>query len=252
MATYWLLNNITLSGGMMYAGTKVNSAYDDTTAIANAGGILHVTGDSILDTAAADAQSLRLKGGDPAAMEALMSAAYDKLLGSTGAGAGASEIAIEDSGLLYTATNVEAALAEVKALADAAIALGKRTVTVTHADLTEAVNGTAQLINIGAALPADAIVLGSEVNIATLFSGGGATAVKLDIGGTDDDAIAAQHDVFTGANTGALTPTPAGVHREGKFSSQQLKAKFTPDAGHSLLNLTAGDLTITVWYSILA
>lgn len=42
-------------------------------------------------------------------------------LASTANGDGASLIGLEDAGLLFTATNVEAALAEVKALADAAI-----------------------------------------------------------------------------------------------------------------------------------
>lgn len=134
----------------------------------------------------------------------------------------------------------------------AGITIAKRTVRVQHTDLTDAVNGEAQVVNIGAALPANAVVLGSEVNIATLFSGGSASAVKLDIGGTNADAIAAQMDVFTGAATGALTPTPAGVHTHGKFSSEQLVATFTPDGGHTLDGLDAGDLTITVWYSVLA
>lgn len=173
-------------------------------------------------------------------------------LASTANALGASLIGIEDAATLYAATDVEAALAEVKALADAAIALSKRELRIQHSDLTEAVNGNAQAINLGAALPANAVVLASQVKVDTLFSGGGATAVKLDIGGTDIDAIAAQHDVFTGAATGALAPNPAGVHPQGKFSAEQLVATFTPDGAHALLGLDAGDLTITVWYSVLA
>lgn len=127
----------------------------------------------------------------------------------------------------------------------------KRTVTVGHADLTAAVNGTAQAVNIGAALPANAQVLAHEVDVTTLFSGGGATAVKLDVGGTDADAIVTQQDVFTGAATGKLSG-PAGVHRQGGFSAEQLVATFTPDGSHTLLGLTAGAATITVWYTVLA
>lgn len=172
-------------------------------------------------------------------------------LSSTANGKGASKVGIEDAATLYTATDVEAALAEVKALADAAIALGKRTVRIQHTDLTDAVNGEAEVENIGAVLPANAVVLAHEVQVDTLFSGGGATAVKLDIGGTDPDAIVSQQDVFTGATTGA-TSARTGVHAQGKFSAQQLVATFTPDGGHTLNDLTAGDLTITVWYSVLA
>ena len=129
--------------------------------------------------------------------------------------------------------------------------LAKKTVTVGHADLTDAVNGEAQVINIDTALPANAVVLGHEVNVGTLFSGGGASAVKLDIGGTDADAIVSQMDVFTGAATDALSPR-TGAHAQGKFSSEQLVATFTPDAGHTLNDLTAGSLVITIWYVVLA
>jgi hypothetical protein len=129
--------------------------------------------------------------------------------------------------------------------------LQKVTVHITEADLTDAVNGEAQSISIGAALPANANVLGHEVNIATLFSGGGAAAVKLDIGGTVATGIVNQLDVFTGAATGALSPG-TGAHRQGKFGGQQLAAKFTPDGGHNLAGLTAGDVTITIWYVVLA
>ena len=145
-------------------------------------------------------------------------------------------------------------LADLTALDDsvsAGVALQKRTVTITHADLTDAVAGEAQAINIGAVLPANAVVLAHEVNVGTLFSGGSVSAVKLDIGGTDADAIVSQMDVFTGAATGALSPR-TGVHAQGKFSAEQLVATFTPDGGHTLLALTAGSVAITVWFSVLA
>jgi hypothetical protein len=129
--------------------------------------------------------------------------------------------------------------------------LAKVTQRIQHSDLTDAVNGEAQSINIGAALPANAIVLEHEVKVDTLFSGGGASAVKLDVGGTVATAIVSQMDVFTGAATGSLSPR-TGAHAQGVFGGQQLAAKFTPDAGHTLLGLTAGDLTITVWYAVVA
>ena len=146
------------------------------------------------------------------------------------------------------------ALADLTALdasVSAGVALQKREVTVGHADLTDAVNGEAQAVNLGAVLPANAVVLAHEVDVATLFSGGGATEVKLDLGGTDADAVVSQMDVFTGALTGALSPR-TGVHAQGKFSAQQLVLTFTPDAGHALLGLDAGSLTATVWFSVLA
>lgn len=131
-----------------------------------------------------------------------------------------------------------------------AMAITKRTLRIQHSDLTDAVNGHAQAINIGAVLPAGAVVLAHEVNIATLFSGGGATAVKMDVGGTTSTAITNQADVFTGAATGKLS-LATGSHVRGSFGGEQLKVTFTPDASHTLDGLTAGDLTITIWFAAL-
>jgi hypothetical protein len=127
--------------------------------------------------------------------------------------------------------------------------LGSVSQRIQHSNLTDAVNGHAQAVNISSALPTDAVVIAHEVQVDTLFSGGSATAVKLDLGGTDVDAIVSQMDVFTGAATGALSPR-SGAHAQGGFSAQQLVATFTPDASHNLNALTAGDLTITVYYLV--
>jgi hypothetical protein len=40
------------------------------------------------------------------------------------------------------------------------------------------------------------------------------------------------------------------VHRVGNLSAQQLTVSFTPDAGHPLVDTTAGDLTVTVWFFV--
>lgn len=160
-------------------------------------------------------------------------------LASPASGKGASLIAIEDAAGLYAATDVEAALA--------AAPLKSVTVTVLHSDLTEAVNGTLESVSIGAALPAGAVVVAHEVDITTLFSGGAASAVTCDVGGTDVDAIVNALDVFTGAATGKLTGA-LGVHSRGLFSAEQLVVSFTPDGAHALLGLDAGELDVTVWY----
>jgi hypothetical protein len=152
--------------------------------------------------------------------------------------------------LLYTAfQQIAADLSSLDSGVSAVVQ--KKTVTITEATLTAAVNGQAQAVNVGTALPTNAVVIAHEVNVATLFSGGSATAVKMDLGGTSTTAIVNQLDVFTGAATGALSPR-TGAHAQGKFSAEQLVATFTPDAGHTLAGLTAGSLTITVWYVVLA
>jgi hypothetical protein len=129
--------------------------------------------------------------------------------------------------------------------------LQKRTVTVTHAELTDAVNGEAQVIPIGAALPANARIIGRELSALTEFSGGSVSAVTVSIGGTDADGIVAAQSVFTGAGTVDKQGT-SGVNPTGNLGGQQLNATFTPDAGHALLALTAGAVTITVLFAVLA
>ncbi len=182
---------------------------------------------------------------DEAALAALIADLAD-----TANGKGGSMVAVEDANGRFTGADVEACLDEGKALIDAAVNLGTRSLRVQHGDLTDADDGDSQTLNIGEALPTGAVVLAVEINIATLFSGGGATAVAVDIGGTDTDALCDGHDVFTGASTGRLSPSTYGVHQMGVFSAEQLSITFTPDGSHDLADLDAGDLTVTIWYTV--
>lgn len=126
----------------------------------------------------------------------------------------------------------------------------KRTVTVLEGDLTAAVNGTAQAINIGAVLPANARILGCELTANTQFTGGGAASVTLSVGGTGTTDIVNAADVLGGGagnRHGTFGPNP-----NGNLGGQQLVATFTPDGAHTLLALTAGATTITVFFTVLA
>lgn len=118
---------------------------------------------------------------------------------------------------------------------------------IEHSDLTAA--ATSEAIALGT-LPANAWVLGHEIYIETLFSGGSVSACVLDIGGTDVDAIVDGHDVFTGAATGRLTGSTLGVHSAGYFGSEAMKATFTSTTDN-VVNLTAGKLTVTIPYLVL-
>lgn len=129
---------------------------------------------------------------------------------------------------------------------------------IVFGDLTDAVSGEAQAVNIGSALPAGAIVLAHEVKLDTLFAGGSISMVKLDIGGTEAKSLVGQfnvHDTSAGApGTGVWSPgyehlTTHATHAQGTYGGQQLVATFTPTAD-SLSHLTAGDLTIRVWYIV--
>jgi|WetSurMetagenome_2_1015567.scaffolds.fasta_scaffold14171_5 hypothetical protein len=127
--------------------------------------------------------------------------------------------------------------------ADAAnVALQKRTVTVGEATLT----GTSQAVNIGAVLPANAVVLGHEITVNTqgVLAGNDLT---ITVGGTAAAAIVASTDLDAlapGKYQGTL-----GTHPRGSFSAEQLVATF---AASDLASLSAGNWTITVWFSVLA
>lgn len=121
-------------------------------------------------------------------------------------------------------------------------AIYKKTVTVGEADLS----GTSQVVNIGTALPANAVVLGHEivVNVQGVLAG---NDLSIKVGGTDDDAIVASTDLdalAAGSYQGTL-----GVHPRGSFASQQLVATF---AASDLASLSAGNWTFNVWYITLA
>jgi hypothetical protein len=169
-------------------------------------------------------------------------------LASTSAGLGASLIGYQGG------TTVQAAVAAViaESAASTAGALQKRTVTVGHATLTDAVAGEAQAINIGAVLPANAVVIAREVALATPFSGGGVSSCLLDVGGTDVDAIVNALELITDAPTESEVNAAGGIKPQGGYSAQQLVATFTPDGGHTLADLTAGSVVITVWFHVLA
>jgi len=175
---------------------------------------------------------------------------FDQIYNSTqlavydAATAGATKVGIYDNGSKFTATTVDGALTEMKTLVDASTAaiFAKKTATIDEADLS----GTSQAVNIGTALPANAVVVAHEIVVTEqgVLAGNDLT---ITIGGTDADAIVASTDLDAlgaGKYQGTL-----GVHPRGSFSSEQLTATF---AASDLASLSAGTWTINVWYHVLA
>lgn len=122
-----------------------------------------------------------------------------------------------------------------------------RSVTIGHADLTDA-DGE-QAINIGAVLPANSMVLGVNVALATPFTGGGAGSVLLDIGTSGDpDAIVANADLFAAAVDGMASALPAGIAPFKLFVSAGAQLLATIAADVNVAALTAGAATITVGF----
>lgn len=263
MSTYYLINSVRLGTQRLSPSALINSAFDDVAGIQANGGLLIASSDTTIAAAAAIAQQLVVRGNINEAAGVMLaaatkSAAGDDLvsnLASTATGKGASTIGIFDDAALFTATDVEGALAEVKVIADAAVGVAKRTVTVGHADLTDAVNGEAQSINIGATLPANARIAYCDVRALTPFSGGSASAVSLMVGTSGDlDAIIASSDLFAAAVDGGPSTLVRGIRPNKLFATigAQLLATFTPDGGHTLLGLTAGSVIVDVFYFVAA
>ena len=109
-------------------------------------------------------------------------------------------------------------------------------------------NGTALAKNVGAALPANAIVDAVVVRLTTPASGGSVATCLLVVGTAgDDDAIIDDFDAMAAANT---SDTPRGVKPNGYYGGAQLIAKLTPDAGHKVSDLTALALTVDVYFHV--
>lgn len=123
--------------------------------------------------------------------------------------------------------------------------------TIAHGDLTEAVVGTPQTIEVGEPLPAGATVLGASIS-GTAFSGGGTTALTLDLGSAGDaDAIRDGVNLFAAFVDGAPSVAPPGIAPNKYFAaSTQLQATFIPDVAEALSAFTSGTVTIRVPYVV--
>ena len=148
-----------------------------------------------------------------------------------------------------TALTLAALIAEI----DGALPVAVRK-SVTTTELTENGNGNAQTINFDDAIPANAVVLARFLTVTAEFSGGGVTSVALDFGDDlDPNGWFASEDVFTGSGTGKRnvpsTPGAYLIDNAGDvLGARTPEVTFTPDAGHNLAQLTAGELTAFVVY----
>jgi hypothetical protein len=132
------------------------------------------------------------------------------------------------------------------------VGVQQRIVTITHADLTEATNNTAETENIGIALPTGARVIGCDAYLTTQFTGGSLSAVTMSVGiAGATTALMNVLDVY-GSTAGAsyAAGTSAAARPRGLFSAGQLIATFSPDSGHALLAATAGSVTVTVDFTV--
>jgi hypothetical protein len=119
----------------------------------------------------------------------------------------------------------------------------KKTLTVAYTDLTVDTTDGTQSFNLGTALPAGAVPVGAQVNLATSYVGNAAPSV--DIG------IAGGHEIAQTFNAAGTTGKYAKYPAAAKYSGAQLTALFTPASGHKLMSQSsAGSVTIDVFYFI--
>lgn len=103
--------------------------------------------------------------------------------------------------------------------------------------------------NVGAVLPANARVVATEVLVTTPITGGTLSACTCKVGaGTEAaDAMMAAQDVFTAAGTFS----DPGTNQVASRGGAQVKATLTA-TGDTLANATAGNITINVFYAVVA
>jgi hypothetical protein len=159
----------------------------------------------------------------------------------------------------YIAATVAGQLAEVKAIADAGMAVVKRTCTINYApagDNFAALAGGVKTFskNIGAQLPANARLVGWSIgeSVMTLFDDAthGDFGLELGIGG-DANSIMASESIKAGT-TGLPTKGTAGVDGFAmrSITAQQMIAKLTSSV--DLNTVTAGEISVNLFYIVLA
>jgi hypothetical protein len=96
MSTQYLINNVQLGTQSHYAGEAFDSVTDATTiaALQSVGGQLFASTPALV-AAAAQAQSIRLRGGEPTTMAEIMDGALDQNQQTTGASATAAAAAAQ-------------------------------------------------------------------------------------------------------------------------------------------------------------
>jgi len=125
------------------------------------------------------------------------------------------------------------------------------TIDIPLATIQAATSGTA--FNIGSALPANARLIATELDVLTALSGGSGASAHATIQNTGETAgaILASTTVFTGAasvngSPGAAVGSNPYVSRGG----QQLQMTITGDGTHALSTLTAGHLQVHLFYAV--
>lgn len=103
------------------------------------------------------------------------------------------------------------------------------------------------------AMPANAVIIGHQVDVVTAFAGATVTAIALDVGdSSDDNCVVAAMEIMSGVSAGRRQK--AGARAAGADSGAAMIAKFTATGGNfgdgTTSNLTAGEVHIHILYAL--
>jgi len=255
MATYYLINTVTVGTNRLYAGTLIDSTVDDTSAIQSAGGVLVASSEPTVAAAAARAQAMRLQGKPVEQIDSQMLAARNQSLDTVGSTTAVNAAAIVRRHEFFY--NPEAPATSYGTLADDA-ASANPTGQPTHPttlDVVFAAGFDAGDVTVSGTAPdgtaitevfatgASATRNGTKV-FATLDAVG---AFTCDAGGTGSETATIQ----SGGDLGLAEPNATVT----KLSAGGVNEAFTQAAGQ----ITAGSVTPTtakdgatvyeVWYT---
>jgi len=126
----------------------------------------------------------------------------------------------------------------------------RATLAIAVADLVDV--ATSQVLSFAAALPANARILASDVELGTPFTGGGAATCTVDLGDAGDpDALLDGTDVLSAAVDGQAADHVLGIAPNKSYvGAATLTVTVTSDVNVS--TLTAGALTVAVLYTVIA
>jgi hypothetical protein len=122
------------------------------------------------------------------------------------------------------------------------------TVDIPLATIQAQTSGTA--FNVGAALPATASLIRSQVNVLTEVTGGTLSAVKAKLQGTGTagELVGGSAGVDVFGATGPYTDVASGTELNVNRGGQQLKMTLTA-TGDTLADATAGHLSVDLYYA---
>lgn len=128
--------------------------------------------------------------------------------------------------------------------------LQKKSVTIDYTDFTATADGVDENVNIGTALPAGAILVGAKYTINTPFVGAGLATLTM-IAGYSGDTNGVFEAVDILGDSAAMYGGTLGTAMGPQLAdAKQLVANFDPDNAGGLDELTAGNITIDVYYFV--